>query len=154
MKKDSPIADALTQIAAEGVALESDAPVGALPVDPDQGNAAEWARLPALFGSVLCMALPKLAPAYCQDNCMAWGREMDNVARAYGWNAAEIIAKLGPWPGLILATLPMALPTFAAIKEARAAAGPARPVTVTGPARPAQPGPVDHPAGMLQPVTG
>lgn len=145
---------ALDQIEFEGAALDAEsAPAAPLPgvEPPSAGDAAEWAKLPAMFGSILCMALPKLQPAYSPKNCLAWGRAMDEVARAYGWNAAEMIRKFGPWPALVLATLPMALPTIAAIKEARAGQG-AAPVTGTEEKPPARTGPAPPPPGTLQPI--
>lgn len=124
-----PAHDVLDSIAAEGAALDLDSQVAPAPGPlPAESNAAEWAKLPAMFGSILCLALPQLQAAYSPENCLAWGRAMDEVARAYGWDVVEIIKKLGPWPALILASLPMALPTLAAIKEARK---PVTPIDVT-----------------------
>lgn len=145
---------ALDQIAAEAAALDLEsAPLAAPGADslPAQSDAEEWAKLPAMFGSILCMAIPKLGPAYSPANCLAWGKAMDDVARAHGWNAAEIIRKFGPWPALVLASLPMALPTIAALKEARAGQAGAGTDTEAKPAEFV--GPAPPPPGTLQPVT-
>lgn len=95
-----------------------------------KAEAEEWAHLPATFGSIVCMAIPELAEAYCEAHCLAWGVAMERVAHKYGWSVANI----GPWLGLIVATVPMAVPTIVAVRARRAARGdsPAAPAASSG----------------------
>lgn len=84
---------------------------------PDPATA--WAQIPAMFGGLICMALPDLKPAYSEANCMKWGAAMSQVADKYGWDAGETMAKWAPEIALVVATLPLAVPTIAAIRDAR-----------------------------------
>ena len=92
--------------------------VAAVPaVDP----AESWAMLPAMVGSILCMAMPELKAVYTPDACNAWGAAMVPVADEQGWNADEF---LGPKMGLLVASAPFVLGTVFAIKARKAAALP------------------------------
>ena len=107
-------------LAESGGAAASSAPTMGAPLDREAKLAAEgraWAELPRAFGSVICMGLPELREAYSEANCETWGAAMAKVAERHGWTA-EV---LGPWLGLVFATLPMALPTVLAVKARRAA---------------------------------
>lgn len=129
--------ETLDGIKADALAAESPAvPAGAAAPDQaapaalDAAEAAAWAEIPKAFGDILCMALPELRPAYSPENCLRWGEQMVEVAKRYGWSSKII----GPWVGLAIATVPMAVPTIAAVRAARAARAPAAPAgdTVEG----------------------
>lgn len=103
---------ALEMMAADG---GQGAPVeaGPAPVDP----AETWAILPAMVGSTLAIALPELRPVYSPEACRAWGEAMAPVAEKYGWSADGLI---GPELGLVAASLPFVVATYAAIRAKRA----------------------------------
>lgn len=105
---------ALEAMAAEGAGAPV-AEVGPPPVDP----AETWAVLPAMIGSTLAIALPELRAVYTPEACRDWGAAMAPVADKYGWSADGL---LGPEIGLIAASLPFAVATFAAVKARRAEA--------------------------------
>lgn len=115
---------ALDRIALEAAAAEQeqDAQEQAI-LNPEQANrpdpATAWAQIPAMFGGLLGMALPELGAVYTEQKCMAWGGAMAQVAEKYGWDAGETMAKYAPEIALVVATLPLAVPTFQAIKAAR-----------------------------------
>jgi hypothetical protein len=81
-------------------------------IDPAQ----TWAQIPFMFGKLLGMAMPELRPVYNEEACLAWGVGMAAVSDKYGWDAGETIAKWGPEIALVVATLPLAVPTYHAIK--------------------------------------
>jgi hypothetical protein len=85
-------------------------------VDVDAAEVDAWAQLPAAFGSVLCMALPELREHYSDANCRAWGEAMHSVAKKHGWSFRDV----GPYLGLALATVPLAVPTVIAVRARRA----------------------------------
>lgn len=84
--------------------------------------AETWAMLPAMVGSILCMAMPELRGVYSPEACQAWGAAMVPVADEQGWNADEV---LGPKMALAAASVPFVLGTVFAIKARKAAAVPA-----------------------------
>jgi hypothetical protein len=117
--------DNLDAIAQEGAALEQKAGPApgevAAPPQPEQSPAEKWASLPELFGSIVTMAMPELKPAYSEKNCLAWGNAMVPLAAKYGWDVDKLLAYLGPWVGVAVASIPMAVPTVVAVKTRRAA---------------------------------
>lgn len=119
-ENQQPELSALDLIAQEAASEEAVAEAAANPepaplVDP----ATAWAQIPAMFGGLISMALPELAPAYSQKNCMQWGSAMALVAEKHGWDASETMTKWAPEIALVMATLPLAVPTFQAIKSKR-----------------------------------
>lgn len=127
------MADALEQVKREAEALAQRSAGGDAPAvtgpGPDTGasldqaaldraEAEAWATLPAMFGSILCMALPELREAYSAKNCAAWGEAFVPLAKKHGWT----FAKLGPELGVAAASMPMLLPTAVAIQRRRAGA--------------------------------
>jgi hypothetical protein len=87
-------------------------------IDPAQ----TWAQVPKMFGGLLAMAMPELAQVYTDDKCLAWGVGMAAVSEKYGWDAGETISRFGPEIALVVASLPLVLPTVTAIKTRRAEA--------------------------------
>jgi hypothetical protein len=85
------------------------------PVDP----AEIWGQIPKMFGGLLAMAMPELQKVYTDKACYQWGVGMAAVAQKYEWDAAETISKYGPEFALIAASVPLAVPTIAAIRERR-----------------------------------
>lgn len=84
-------------------------------IDPAQA----WAQIPKMFGGILSMALPELKDAYSDAACLQWGAAMQLVAAKYEWDAAETMSRFGPEIALVVATIPLALPTITAIKQRR-----------------------------------
>jgi hypothetical protein len=141
---------AIQAIAAETAdASPAAAQLGAAPVDQAALDAAAeaqgWAEIPKQFGAIVCMGLPELAPAYGDEPCLRWGEAMAALAKKYGWSFKSI----GPELGLALATVPLAVPTYLAVKARRAAAAAPAGETVdgrvTGRATEQQPGAPDKP---------
>lgn len=100
------------------------------PVDP----AKEWAQLPAMFGSLVSPFLPELRDVYTDAACRRWGEAMVPLAEKYGWNVNDFLAWLGPWIGVGMATWPLAVPTYQAVKSRRQA----KPAEKPKPEAPAQ----------------
>ncbi|MDR3158351.1 MAG: hypothetical protein LBU11_04930 [Zoogloeaceae bacterium] len=75
----------------------------------------EWAALPQMLGSMLAIYAPEAAKVYTPEACAAWGAAAAPVARKYGWNLSAV----GCEAGLVVATLPLALGTFAALRDER-----------------------------------
>lgn len=140
--------DNLDAIAIEAQGLENDqqaaqdAILNQEPETPAIDPAAAWAVLPKMFGGILAMALPEVGPVYSDERCQAWGVAMSAVADKHGWDAQETLSRFGPEIALVVATLPLAIPTVLAIKKARAEA--ARTVEEQKPA-PEQPGAGNEP---------
>jgi hypothetical protein len=122
--------------AAAPVAGDPAAPGAALipPVNVDEVEIESWAQLPATFGSVLAIALPELREHYSAANCRAWGEAMHAVAKRHGWTFKDV----GPYLGLAVATVPMAVPTVVTIRARRAARGDAPAAVAPGPVTGAQ----------------
>ncbi|OJA63795.1 hypothetical protein BGV68_01880 [Burkholderia ubonensis] len=110
---EDPVLKALAAEVDAAPAVPGQAPD--VPVDP----AAQWAMLPKVFGGILAMAMPELADVYSDAACAAWGAKMAPVADKYGWDAASTLGGWMPEISLAMATLPLALPTMAAIKQRR-----------------------------------
>ena len=125
MKPVAAPVDAFSSIRAEGAALDAptvgpDAgqlPADGSPVATEEAEAKEWAEFPALFGAIICQAMPELRESYSESNCAEWGRRMVPVARKYGWTTKAF----GGWIGLLSATWIFAKPTFDAVRARRAA---------------------------------
>lgn len=92
-------------------------------IDPAQA----WATMAKTVGGLLGMALPELRDVYTDAACLDWGRGMSLVADKYEWNADETMAKWAPECTLIMASIPLIVPTVFAIKE-RVAASKAKPI--------------------------
>jgi hypothetical protein len=78
-----------------------------------KAKAESWAFIPAMFGKIVAMALPELKDVYTEDACFAWGEAMVPVAEKYGWGDPAVSVEVA----LIIATVPLALPTGIAIKK-------------------------------------
>lgn len=102
------------QDAADEAAMNPDAPPG---VD----QAAVWAQIPFMLGGMLGMAMPELKPVYTQEACYAWGAGMAAVSDKYGWDAGETAAKWAPECALLMASIPLIVPTVQAVKTRQAA---------------------------------
>jgi hypothetical protein len=76
-------------------------------------KAESWAFIPAMFGKIVAMALPELKDVYTEDACLAWGEAMVPVAEKYGWGDPAVSVEVA----LLIATVPLALPTGIAIKK-------------------------------------
>jgi hypothetical protein len=117
--------DPLDRIAIEARGGEQDAQAAEEAIlnpnpEPVIDPAQTWAQIPRMLGGLLAMAMPELAKVYTDEKCLAWGQGMAAVSDKYGWDAADTIAKWGPEIALGVATLPLALPTIAAIRARRA----------------------------------
>lgn len=110
-------------------------------------EAQAWAALPAMFGGILAMAMPELRDVYKEEACATWGAAMVPVAHKYGWSADALI---GPEAGLVLASVPLAVGTFAAVRAYKARAAAEAKAAEGGAKAP------DHqePAGAVQPAEG
>lgn len=118
---DRTAIEGITREAAEPAQGATSAPAADAPqVDQRALDAAEaqaWAQIPASFGKIISLAFPHLADAYDEKNCTAWGEQMVEVARRHGWTSKSV----GPWVGLALASVPMVIPTYIAMKLRRTA---------------------------------
>lgn len=74
--------------------------------DPEY-QAQAWAALVQSIGGMLSIIAPELRQVYTDDACMQWGRAVVPVAEKYGWNGPSSVPELG----LIMASVPLALPT-------------------------------------------
>lgn len=93
-------------------------------IDP----ATTWATIPKLFGSLIQMAMPELAGVYTDEACYAWGGAFHEVAKKHNWDAVGTMTRWGPEIGLVLASVPLVLPTVQAIRARRAEAEKNKPV--------------------------
>lgn len=84
-------------------------------IDPAQ----TWAQIPFALGGLLSMVMPELKQHYTEKACMEWGAGMALVSDKYGWEAGETISKWTPEFMLVAASLPLVLPTVAAIRARR-----------------------------------
>lgn len=75
-----------------------------------------------MLGKVLAMGMPELAPIYNEQACYQWGVGMAAVSDKYGWDAGEVIGRFGPEIALVVASVPLVVPTYQAIKARREAA--------------------------------
>lgn len=146
--------EAQTQADIDGILNPNPEPV----IDPAQ----TWAQIPFAIGGLLGMVMPELRQHYTESACLAWGQGMAQVSDKYGWDAGETISKWTPECMLLMASLPLVLPTVAALKARRVEAErqqpqPARELRQQGP----QPGdgtidlsnPMDaQPGGFSEPA--
>lgn len=86
-------------------------------------DAQKWAAIPAVLGSVLCIALPELKEAYKPANCEAWGEAMAPLAEKHGWSPDSAV---GPELGVAVASLPMVIPSVLVVLQRRKVAREAR----------------------------
>lgn len=127
------MSEILDQIALEAGAIESEQDAAARAAagepEPAQVDPAEsWAQIPMMVGSLLSIAMPELKQAYTPENCMNWGAAMVPLAEKYGWDGNSVLARFAPEIGVVVASLPLVLPTVAAIKARRPIDVPAREV--------------------------
>ena len=83
---------------------------------PDAAEAAEWAELPKMFGSLVATAMPELTAVYTPDACMRWGEAMVPIAKKYNWNAAKFLSLFGPWLMLAITSHALVTPTYFAVR--------------------------------------
>lgn len=95
--------DELTPRTPEERAAEDKA---AAEADPEF-QAKAWAEMAKSIGGLLSMIEPALEQVYTERACLQWGRAVVPVAEKYGWNGPSSIPELG----LLIATVPLALPT-------------------------------------------
>jgi len=76
-------------------------------------QARAWGALAYSVGGMLSMIAPELKQVYTEDACLAWGHAVVPVAEKYGWSGPSNVPELG----LILATVPLALPSFFIVRE-------------------------------------
>lgn len=93
---------------------QPDAPPG---IDPAQ----TWGQIPFMLGKVITMGLPELAGVYNEQACYQWGIGMAAVSEKYGWDAGETLTRFGPEIALVVASVPLVVPTYQAIKARREA---------------------------------
>lgn len=104
--------------------------------DPET-QAQAWAGLMAMIGGALTMIAPDLEQVYTEKSCLKWGASVVPVAQKYGWDGPSSVPEIG----LLIATLPLAVPSFflvrariAQLKAQKAAADEARTVENGAPA--------------------
>lgn len=84
--------------------------------DPDV-QAKSWGMMAYTIGGMLALLAPELKAVYTEDACLAWGTAMVPVAEKYGWDGPSNVPELG----LVMATLPLALPSYLLIRQRIAA---------------------------------
>lgn len=104
--------------------------------DPDT-QARAWGVLAYSIGGMLAVLAPELKGVYTEDACLKWGHSVVPVAEKYGWDGPSNVPELG----MLLASLPLAVPTYfivrarlAELRKAKAAADEARTVENGAPA--------------------
>ncbi len=124
--------DELTPRTPEERAAEEKA---AAEADPEF-QAKAWAAMVQAIGGMLSMIAPELQQVYTDKACLEWGRSVVPVAEKYGWNGPSSVPELG----LLIATVPLALPTgfilharIKALRKAKAEADEARTVDMPAP---------------------
>ena len=85
--------------------------------EPLQPPGEAWAMIPASIGMFASNILPELQGVFTPDACQKWGDAMALVSQKYGWDAGETMSKWAPEIALIVATVPLAVPTYKAIKQ-------------------------------------
>lgn len=91
------------------------------PPPPGIDPAQTWGQIPYMLGKVLSMGLPELAGVYNEQACYQWGVGMAAVSDKYGWDAGEVVGRFGPEIALAVASMPLVVPTYYAIKARREA---------------------------------
>lgn len=122
-KNAAPL-DPLDLIGIEAAGLENEAEEAQEKIlnpnpEPEVDQGALWAQIPKMLGGLLAIAMPDLKNVYTDPACLAWGASMAQVAAKYDWDAAETMSKWAPEISLVFTTLPLLLPTVAAIKARR-----------------------------------
>lgn len=119
---------ALDRIGIEAQGLENDAQAvedkilnGGEEPAPVVDPALAWAQMMMMAGGFVSMALPELRDVYTEAACMNWGAGMAAVAGKYGWDAGDTMAKWAPECALIMASVPLLIPTVRAVKTRQAA---------------------------------
>lgn len=114
---------ALDRIAMEAQGMEAEAAAeedkflnGEPEPEPVIDPAHAWGQLAMMAGGILGLALPELRSVYTEQACMAWGGGMAAVADKYGWDAGETAAKWAPECMLLMASVPLVVPTVQAIR--------------------------------------
>lgn len=118
----SDVLDQIEQAEEQRQAEQSAAQEAANTPEPVMDPALAWAQIPKAVGGILAIAMPELEGVYTDAACMKWGQGMSLVAEKYGWDASETMARYAPEMALVMATLPLAIPTVSAFKARRAAA--------------------------------
>jgi hypothetical protein len=145
------MSDEFDSIAAEAAADEAvqQAQVDAIENPPPLIDPAEsWAQIPKMLGGLLSIALPELKNVYTDGACLEWGSAMAQVAEKYEWDASETMARWAPELALTMSTIPLLLPTIAAVK-ARKEEGKKLPEKTIEP-EPDKPG-MPEPGGFSEP---
>lgn len=75
-------------------------------------EAAAWAQVPMMLGSMLAMIAPELQMVYTEEACNRWGERMVPVAQKYGWNGPSNLPEIG----LAIATAGFAIPTVVVVR--------------------------------------
>lgn len=75
-------------------------------------QAKAWGAMAYSVGAMLSIIAPELKSVYTEDACLAWGHSVVPVAEKYGWNGPSSVPELG----LLMATVPLALPSFFIIR--------------------------------------
>lgn len=91
------------------------------PPPPGIDPAQTWGQIPFMLGKVLAMGMPELATIYNEQACYQWGVGMAAVSDKHGWDAGEVIGRFGPEIALVVASVPLVVPTYQAIKARREA---------------------------------
>ncbi|MFZ6686415.1 hypothetical protein ACO0K0_01560 [Undibacterium sp. SXout11W] len=94
--------------------------------EPLQPPGEAWAMIPMTLGMFASKILPELEGVFTPDACAKWGDAMALVSQKHGWDAGETISKWAPECALVMATVPIALPTYQAIKMRKVAADAAK----------------------------
>jgi hypothetical protein len=112
----APHIDMSDEQAGELAALReaADMPLVEQPAPIDE--AAAWAALPQMLGGMLAIAFPDVQKVYTPESCRAWGEAMLPVAKKYGWT---IEGMMSCEIALAIATLPLAIGTYQAMKQSR-----------------------------------
>ena len=101
---------------AAGEASAAPKPAEAAQLALDEAETKEWSQCPAIMGRILGRWMPELKDDYSEKNCMEWGRAMLPIARKYNWTLQKLVALLGPWVGLAIATEPFVVGTAVAVR--------------------------------------
>lgn len=96
--------DQLTPRTPEEQAAQDKAAEQADPIN----QARAWGALAYSVGGMLSIIAPELKTVYTEDACLAWGTAVVPVAEKYGWSGPSNVPELG----LLMATVPLALPSF------------------------------------------
>ena len=76
-------------------------------------QAKAWGMLAFSIGGMLSILAPELKSVYTDEACLAWGHAVVPVAEKYGWDGPGKVPELG----LLMASVPLALPTYLVIRK-------------------------------------